>query len=307
MERSPNRSRTAGVLVRLGLLLAGAMVASAHPGSSIVVDSQGQVYFVDTGQGVWKLDRQGRLTLIHKLGYHWMAIDDKGLFAKSNALGDFDRGSFERITPAGAAPALIISSDYPIEVGADGGLYYVPFQPQRLRELVRRTSEGARSVFARLPADPGDKPMLWVNGIAAGPAGSLYITDNDTVRKIDRNGTVSTFREAIQAPGCPAPLPDTPKLPYLRGLAVAPDGTVYAAANGCRSLIEIRAQGPIRTVLEAQSPWSPTGVALAGNDIYVLEYLHTPGDNRREWIPRVRKIAAGGRVTILATVEREKK
>ena len=34
----------------------------AHPGSGIVVDRQGQVYFVDTGQGVWKLDTQGRLT-----------------------------------------------------------------------------------------------------------------------------------------------------------------------------------------------------------------------------------------------------
>ena len=148
--------------------------------------------------------------------------------------------------------------------------------------------------------------MLWINGIAAGRDGMLYIADNDAVRKIDRNGSLSTVRDAIQAPDCLNPLPDTPTLPYLRGLAVAPDGIIYAAANGCRSVIAIPAEGPIRTLLKAEPPWSPTGVALHGKEVYVLEYLHTPGDDRREWTPRVRKIAADGRISTLATIERKK-
>jgi len=42
------------------------------------VDSYGQVFFVDTGQGVWKIDPQGKLTLIHTLAYHWMRSTRKG-------------------------------------------------------------------------------------------------------------------------------------------------------------------------------------------------------------------------------------
>ena len=280
------------------------MATQAHPGSSIVVDSYGQVFFVDTGQGIWQLNPQGRLTLIHTLAYHWMALDEKGYFAQSSALGEFDRGSFARITPVAFIPTLIISSDYPIVVGEDSGLYYVPYNRSGARELVRRTPDGQRSVFAMLPSSVNDKPMQWVNGIAIGPDGSLYTTENDAIVKIDRSGIVSTFRGAIQVSDCSDPVFDTPKLPYLRGLAVAHDGTIYAAANGCRTVIAVPANGPAKAIRKTERPWSPTGVAVHGKDVYVLEYVHMPGDNRKEWIPRVCKIGPDGKMTILATVQR---
>ena len=113
-----------------------------------------------------------------------------------------------------------------------------------------------------------------------------------------------TFREGIRAPDCADPLPGAPQLPYLRGLAVAPDGTVYAAANGCRTVLRIRAQGSIETVLRAEPPWSPTGVAVSGRDIYVLEYLHT-GEDRKVWAPRVKKVAPEGVISTLATIQRQ--
>lgn len=306
MPKPYGRGSAAFALIRLSLALAASIAANAHPGSSIVVDAQSQIYFVDTGQGVWKIDVQGRRTLIHTVTYHWMALDEKGHFAESKALGEFDGGSFLRITPLGALPALIISSDYPIAVGQDGALYYVPYNPDGPREMVRRTPDGQRSVFARLPTEATDKPMRWVNGIDTGPDGSLYVSDNDAVRKIDRNGRVTTFRDQIQASDCADPLPETPKLPYLRGLAVAADGTIYAAANGCRSVIRIPARGSIGTVLKAEPPWSPTGVAISEKEIYVLEYRHTPGDDRKEWVPRVKKVAPDGAITTLATIERQK-
>ncbi len=305
MERSFERSKLAGALAALALLAAATARVSAHPGSSIAVDAHKQVYFVDTGQGVWKIDTQGKLSLIHTLAYHWMALDEKGHFAKSNSLGDFDGGSFERVTPVGAIPTVIISSDYPIAVGPDGGLYYVPYKPEGLRELVRRMPDGARTVITTLPTETGEKAAHWVNGIAVGPDGLLYFTDNDAVRRLEPNGGLTTVRESISAPDCSGD-PDlaVPKLPYLRGLALGPDGTIYAAANGCRTVIAIPRKGTIRTILRAERPWSPTGVALSGGDIYVLEYLHTPGENRREWVPRVRKIGGDGRITTLATVSR---
>ncbi len=116
-----HRFEVGKVLALAAALVIATSAVVAHPGSGIVVDSQGHVYFADTGQGVWKLDPQGKLTLLHTAAYHWMALDEKGHFVKSGALGNFDRGSFERVTPAGAVPGLIISSDYPIVIGSDGG------------------------------------------------------------------------------------------------------------------------------------------------------------------------------------------
>jgi sugar lactone lactonase YvrE len=85
---------------------------------------------------------------------------------------------------------------------------------------------------------------------------------------------------------------------------VAPDGTVFVAATGCGAVLKIAARGKTSTVLRAAPPWSPTAVAVGGKDLYVLEYLHTASDHRREWLPRVKKVSPGGATVLLATVER---
>ncbi|MDX2152886.1 MAG: hypothetical protein SFV54_19235 [Bryobacteraceae bacterium] len=280
--------------------------ALAHPGSGIVIDARGQVYLTDTGQGVWRFGADKTPRLISSQAFHWMAIDEKGHFAGSTALGEHDGGTFSRITPPGAVPALILSSDYPVTIGSDGALYYVPMSQTGPRELIRRTPDGKRSVFATLPDAAGAKPARWVNGIAAGPDGALYVTDNDTIRKIDKAGTVSTVLHHAKLNDCANPLPGAPGLPYFRGLAVAPDGAIYAAANGCRTVVSVSLKGAVRTVLVAQPPWSPTGVALVGSEVYVLEYTHTSGDDRREWVPRIRSVTSHGEVRTLVTIRRPK-
>ena len=305
LDRSRTRSKLWHFLRAASLGVFGTALTLAHPGSGIVVDAHGQIYFVDTGQGVWKLGANGKPVLIHTLSYHWMAIDEKGHFAKSEALGDFDGGSFVRITPAGTVPALLISSDYPIAVGRDGALYYVPYSKTGVRQLIRRMPNGQRSVFATLPIANSPKPTLWVNGIVSARDGSLYVTDDDAIRKIDKDGNVSTIRETFDLHDCANALSDTPKLPYLRGLAVAGDRTIYAAANGCRIVLSISLEGAVKTILAAEPPWSPTGVALSGGAIYVLEYLHTSGDDRKEWVPRVRRITRDGKITTVVAIERQ--
>lgn len=53
----------------------------AHPGSGIAVDRRGQVYFLDTGSGLWKIETEGRVSQLLKVNFHHLAIDLNDVFA----------------------------------------------------------------------------------------------------------------------------------------------------------------------------------------------------------------------------------
>jgi len=61
----------------------------------------------------------------------------------------------------------------------------------------------------------------------------------------------------------------------------------------------------VETVLKAERPWSPTGVAVHRGEVYVLEYTNANGSPREGWRPRVRKLGRDGKVTTLATLPPE--
>jgi streptogramin lyase len=159
---------------------------SAHPGSGIVVDKNGQIYFTDTGMGVWKIDNQGKLIYIPASRFHWMALDEIGSFAESRKnFGEY----FERVTAQSIKPALIMCSDFPLVINKDGNMYYADTRHNSAK-IVRRTAEGKESVLA------SDKIFEFISGIAAGSDGSLFITEAsnanaNTIRKITMDGKVS--------------------------------------------------------------------------------------------------------------------
>src|SRR5438093_38698 len=142
---------------------------------------------------------------------------------------------------------------------------------------------GQTSIVARLPAATARGPLRDLNGLAAGPDGSLYYTENDAIRRISKDGRVSTVVENVSLDGC-VPLPGSGPAdrPLLRGLDVDAAGTIFVAATGCGGVIKVTAAGHVTILLQGASPWSPTGVVLFGKDLYVLEFLHAESDDRRE-------------------------
>jgi len=290
-------------IIFLALVTAGLAFTAvfAHPGSGIVVDRRGQIYFIDTGQGVWRIDAQGRLAQREGPAFHWLAIDTGGRFVKTRLPSSPDA----EMKAIGADPTLIVSSDFPVTVGSDGALYYPELGSDGRLRIFRVTPSGARAVFATLPAATESGPLRWLNGIAAGPDGAIYYTENQAIRRITRQGTLSTVVAKVAVPGCVRPPGwEAPLGSYLRGLDVASNGTVFVAATGCGAVLKIEADGKTSVVLRAERPWSPTAVAVGGKDLYVLEYLHTAAEHRREWVPRVKKVSPGGAAILLATVER---
>jgi hypothetical protein len=275
-------------------------VVRAHPGSGIVVDKNGQVYFTDTGKGVWKIDSSGKLEYIPGSRFHWMTIDPMGFFAGSpKSFGQY----FERVTEQQSKPALIMCSDFPLVVGLDGNIYYAHTRHDAA-SIIRRTPDGKESVLAT------DKIFAFVNGIAVGPDSAIYITESsnpnaNTVRRISKSGKLSIIATFTGKMRNHAPLETTPA--YCRGLCVDATGTIYVSATGNRSVLKITPDGKQSIILEEQDPWMPTGVTIYKGAIYVLEWHDVPAaqlEVREAWMPRVRKIGADGTISTLATISR---
>lgn len=292
--------QTKVILILAFLQMLVSTIAFAHPGSGIVVDKYGQIYFTDTGKGVWKIDTQGKLIYLPAQKFHWMTIDAIGNFAESpKTFGEY----FERVTPQSTKPALIMCSDFPLVVGKDGNIYYA-YTRASSAKIVRRTPDGKESVLA------SNKIFQFISGIAVGADGSLYITESsnpnaNTIRKITMNGTVTIIATYAGKIDNNFPLETVPS--YCRGLVVDSTGNIYVAATGSRSVLKITPQGKVTTILQTTSPWTPTGVAVFRGEVYVLEWHDVSPENlevRISYIPRVRKLGLDGKITTLATISR---
>lgn len=300
MKNSPRR----GMLISLTTLVLVTVLSisiMAHPGSGIVVDGRGEVYFLDTGAGVWKIDLQGRLTQLPGPRFHWMTLDSDDCFSTTH-LPTGARGDIERV---GTSPTLLVASDYPVAIGANGNLFYPSYSSGSGLQLMELTPSDRTTVLTNLSV-AGSGDLRWLNGLAAGADGSLYYTEDNAIRRISARGEVSTVAANLKIPTCVS-IAGTSR-PMLRGLAVDSRGTIYVAASGCGSLLKVSARGEVTTLHQLQSPWTPTAVALFGSNIYVLEYLQTAAsmkpEDRSAWLPRVRKITADGRTSIIASIDR---
>jgi hypothetical protein len=298
------RSLTRPVLAAVVLTAISVAGARAHPGSGIVVDQQGQVFFVHSGVGVAKIDAAGTLTYIHRSrGGHWLCLDEKGFFSRTQPK------YFRRITADGIKPALVFADGgAPLAVNRYGALYYASGEegdrPGGLA-LTREQPGGGRTRFAPALTKALRRIDDGVTGLAGGPDGSLYVASWTAVFKVKPNGVVVTLAGPIKVKDCDEDKADhkaSNRLPLLRGLAVRSDGTVYAAATSCHCVIKITPGGQVATVLKAKRPWSPTGVAIRGRDVYVLEYTNANGPATEGWRPRVRKLGPDGTCTTLTTI-----
>ena len=92
-----------------------------------------------------------------------------------------------------------------------------------------------------------DGTIGYVDGLAAGADNVLYFSLDRSVRKIDAKGRVSTIVDNVQVPGCiRIPGVEAQLGPYLRGLDVAPNGTIFVAAAGCGAVLRSRRKASSR-------------------------------------------------------------
>ena len=309
---------TTTVLVRCALFVLFSLVPAfstyAHPGSGIVIDGNGQIFFCQTGVCLWKLDADGQIARLDAPGYHWLALDKEGGFLGQRwpryrehmRRGVISYGDAE-IKAIGKNPTLLGASSFPIAVGNDGNLYYPEAGLDERVHVKKLAPNGKPAEFAVLPLvteiAPDFRPWkaLWIHGLAVGPDGDLFYTEKEAVRKIDIGGNVSLVAENFKVPGW-TPSENHRGGPILRGLDVSDKGTVYVAAMASQAVLRISADGKTSVALRSEESWTPTGIAIQGDDVYVLEYWFAEPEEPQSWLPRVRKLSSDGTIALLATV-----
>jgi hypothetical protein len=300
---TPHFMRLALVVLLASLCLAD--VAVAHPASAIAVDDKGTVYFVYTGKGVMKIGAGGKVTTVFESrGGHWMCLDRDGAFARAQPK------YFRRVTPDGVKPAIIFADGgAPLVVNKDGNLYYGswstkddPFAPAAAT-VSRMRVDGTRENFAPTLEKTLAEMQEGVMGLATDRDGVDYVSTWSAILRVKTDGSVETFARDIKLADCDWDPPDhnqSNHKPVFRGICVGEDGSVYAAATGCRRVVKITAGGQVTVVMKSEAPWTPTDVALHDGEVYVLEYTNGNGGPDEGWAPRVRKLGQDGKVTVLA-------
>src|SRR5262245_52252744 len=279
---------------------------SAHPGSGIVVDSQGNVFVSDINRGLLKFTADGKVTVVLQVAGHWLAVDTDKKFAGM----DFQKSDhwprwFKHRDPPGSELKLISDGGSPLVVHRDGNLYYVCNNEEMIPgglQVARLSPDGNLALVAPT-LRARTKELGGLKGLACGPDDSLYATTPGAVLKVNLDGTVKIVKQSIVAPDCDRYLLEsapaeyerlqTGGAPFLNGITVSSSGDIYLAATGCRCVLKLDPQGRVSTVLKAESPWSPTGLTFHGDDLYVAEWTNAQSESH-DYRPRVRKLSRDG-------------
>ncbi len=311
-----------GILVS-GLTLLLAPLAWSHPGPGIVVDQQGNVYFVHgILHRIMKIDAVGKLTIFvqgedgKKLSApHHLVLDRQD---NLYSVGDRD-GVIWRIAPDATTTQVYPPADWygikfigsggdPFTIDSQGNIYGVNSRQERYTQILQISREGRIAVWAG-----GDWGLADGQGAQAkfgelhgacfawSPEGSLYVTDSGTyLRKTTPAGAVTTLADSSGR---------TVQFQGAHGLACDARGNVYVADSSARRIYQVTAAGSVSPLagsgqrgsddgtMRTATFQNPVGVAL-GRDgtIYVLDYLRDA--------PSVRRISINGTVTTIASAAR---
>lgn len=185
------------------------------------------------------------------------------------------------------------------------GTLYVSSNNSSLRQV---TADGVvTTVFASPSSTDGpaaEAGFSGPRGVAVDAAGNTYVTetDNNLIRKITRDGVVSTFAGSGDA-GQDNGIGDAASFNNPTGIAVDASGHVYVADSGNNVIRKITPDGAVSTLAGSGSRGStdgagteasfsnPVGIAVdAAGNVYVAD----------AWNSVIRKITPDGVVTTLA-------
>jgi sugar lactone lactonase YvrE len=288
--------------------------ARAHPAWGIAVDNQGQVYFSDLTT-VWKIDARGTVTVFRAAAdrhIHDLNIDEAGnLYGADNSYEPSTQRFFSAIwkmTPAGGFTYLLPPTVDPPEgisiwKDRDGNSYHATNYPGSELLVLKRGADGNVTVLVGNSSAARQYKQgvpYSLGGMAFGTDGALYFTHGANVSKLATNGTLTQLARNLTKEKTSANQSGGGSATQLLGIAVDAQGNAFVADHGNRRVLKIMPNGQTSTVLQAEESWFPTGVALKGSELYILEIGQT--DPYHPLGTRVRRLSPDGKISTLANV-----
>ncbi len=305
-------------IAAVAMFLGFAREAGAHVGTGIDLDREGRVYFTDTYHNcIWRLESNGTVTPVVR-GVHldYLIVSEDGYVYVI-------KDGIWKISPQGAMIEVLNSKQFPeggrpLCIDRHANIYFINSDDhsKQVAEISKRTPVGKVIVIVgsdreRQDSQGRETPSLsHINSALCAPDGSLYLRDDQTIRRVAPDGTISTLAHSEDA----AMAEDgEERLARTMGMAVDAAGNVYVANYRKRAVMKVTPDGLVSAMATATWPWVPVGVAIFGNNIYALERMGNPyGPSTalevstladRLGSPRIRKISTGGTITTLVVVK----
>ena len=261
-------------VIRSALLVAVAMFfvssrADAHPGSGIVVDRAGTIYFVVAGTNViMKVSRDGRSTALDfgeqlRLPHHLVLGKDGSLYVASDCDGIVWRLGADGMLREHFNPKrAMLPKLSRLEVGFGGD----PFTVDSAGNVYALAASGATSIVRIAPggalapiATRARFSRLHFGSMAWGPDGALYISDVDRVWRIAGGNATAIVPRGAQ-------------LLLATGIAVDSASNIYVADYSAERVVRLAPDGIVNTpkAVARLRLRHPTGVTVADGAVYAL-------------------------------------
>lgn len=217
--------------------------------NGLALDDRKDLYVADIGtHRILKLDRLGRMRVIGGTG--------EGGFSGDN----------------GPAAQARLFAPHDLAVDSEGNLWIADTFNHRLRRINRQgvITTVAGNGKAEYSGDHGPALQASLNnpqGIAIDRDGAVLIADtyNNVVRRIDRNGMMTTFAGSEPGFGGDGGPANKAQLNLPMAVAVAPDGSVYISDAGNSRIRRVTADGKIQTVVGYGPAQDTYGAGFAGD------------------------------------------
>lgn len=302
------------LLASLILLLAR---AQADPSNTLVVDKQGRIYFGDVLHNtVWKIEDGKLIPFLKDTHSHRVTLDEQdnlyGEHLEYVPANESWRFYMWKATPAGEKSYVVPpASGFPwgLLKDKDGNRYEWEGNSNKKDDsrIVRRLPNGSIVTVAGNGwgwADGQGTQARFANlgGMAWGPDGALYVTDSNAIRRVTLDGNVTTITRGNDElrPNLKArALGESDG--QLYGLTLDAQGQIYVANYGGERVVKLAPDGKVLATFASENGWAPSGVAVSGTDLFVLEFQSDLLASEKKG-PRVRKIAADGKAVTLGAV-----
>ncbi len=220
--------------------------------------------------------------------------------------------------------AAAVHSGAAITIGPDGLIY---FNDTKSNTVWRIEADGDLSRIAddvhtnllsvaedgSLEYPPRGYPPEGYYFLVEAPDGTVYGTVRSLVVRVLPDGSHETVA-GDTVPGFRDGPAERAAFDRPQGIDVDSLGAIYVADHGNRRVRRIATSGTVETVARSGWPWTPTGLVIKGDEVYVLERLGmywgfpvlATAVGKFIDHPRVRVIRPDGTVEVVAVVPTEK-